>query len=75
MSSIITEEDALKKLNDPDSKLTPNEAYTIISSLQKSISVRYEALEQKTIGTASYYEGEFNALRIAEKILEKLNLN
>lgn len=75
MSLIITEEDALKKLNDPDSNLTLNEAHTIISSLQKSINDRYAALERKIIGPASYYEGEYTALRIAEKILQKLNTN
>lgn len=75
MTSIVTEEDALRILNDPNSKITLDDAHTMVSVLQKSIIDRDDALERKIIGEHSFYEGEYNILRMTEKILQKLNLN
>ena len=75
MTSIVTEEDALRILNDPNSKITLDDAHTMVSVLQKSIIDRDDALERKIIGELSFYEGEYNILRMTEKILQKLNLN
>ncbi len=75
MTSIITEEDALKILKDPDSKITIDEAQQIVSALQKSVIDRDEALEHKTLGAHSFYEGEYNILCVAERMLQKLTLD
>ena len=75
MSLIVAEEDVLKTLNDSESKINFDEAQEMISVLKNSISNRAEALEHKTLGAYSFYEGEFNMLHITERMLQKLKLN
>ena len=68
----MTEIEALNILNDPGSKLTREEALNIISVLKRSVSEHDDALSEKILGSHSYYEGEYNSLRIAEAIINKI---
>ena len=67
----LTEEQALEKLNFQE-LFTTEEAKDILYSLRESVSDRAINLPKKILGEYSYYEGEFNGMNIAIKLLEKL---
>lgn len=68
----LTEEQALEKLNSQDS-LIIKEANDILYSLCDAVNDRAANLPEKILGAYSYYEGEFNGLDIAIRLLNKLN--
>lgn len=71
----MDESDALSILADSESKITHQEALEIIDVLKQSTVNYADSLKEKIIGPYSFYEGEYNGLRIAERILNKLSMN
>lgn len=68
----MTEEEALEKLNHQES-ITKEEARNILYSLCDAVNDRATKLPEKILGTYSYYQGEFNGMDIAIRLLSKLN--
>ena len=71
----MTEKEALNVLNDPDSKLTYEEAKGIVAVLKQSATNYADNLSEKILGEYSFYEGEYNALHMTEIILDKIIQN
>ena len=71
----MNESDALAILANPESKITRKEALEIIDVLKQTTVDHADSLKEKTLGAYSFYEGEYNAFRIAERILIKLLTN
>ena len=67
----LTEEQALSLLNDSKS-VTKAQMEDILYSLEDATNDYVMDLEERIIGTYSYYEGLFKGLEIALKLLNKL---
>lgn len=67
----LTEEQALEKLNNQE-LLTVKEVNDILYSLCDAVNDRVAKLPEKILGTYSYYEGEFNGMDIAIRLLSKM---
>lgn len=67
----LTEEQALSLLNDSKS-VTKAQMEDILYSLEDATNDYVVDLEERIIGTYSYYEGLFKGLEIALKLLNKL---
>ena len=67
----LTEEQALSLLNDSKS-VTKAQMEDILYSLEDATNDYVVDLEERIIGTYSYYEGLFKGLEITLKLLNKL---
>ena len=67
----LTEEQALEKFNSQE-YLTIKEVKDILYSLCDAVNDHAAKLPEKILGSYSYYEGEFNGMDIAIRLLSKL---
>lgn len=68
----MTEEQALQKLNSQE-PVTPKETMDILMSICNSVDKRAGDLQEKILGTYSYYEGQLNGLLMAIKLFTRLD--
>lgn len=69
----MTEAEALEIVNDKDlTGLSLDTVDEVIHTLAVSAANKGDSLEEKVIGTYSYYEGLVKAFIIAKKLIEKL---